>query len=156
MLLIGDGPLRKTLEALTSKLGLQHKVRFLGAVHNHSLLPYYLAADILALPSTARSEAFGIVQLEAMACGVPVINTQLDSGVPYASRHLETGLTVPPGDVVALSLALKRLLGDETERERFGAAARLRVEREFSARLMAQRHLELYGQLFARAATRVA
>lgn len=147
LLLVGEGPLRKPLEDLAGSLGLAKKVHFAGSVHNHDLLPYYLASDVFVLPSVARSEAFGIVQLEAMACRLPVVNTKLDSGVPYASRHLETGLTVPPGDVGALASALRRLLDFEGERQRFGAAARLRVEQEFSSVTMTRRHLELYKEL---------
>jgi glycosyltransferase involved in cell wall biosynthesis len=147
LLLVGEGPLRGTLEALSREFGLTQRVHFIGGVHNHALLPYYLASDIFVLPSIARSEAFGIVQLEAMACRLPVVNTQLDSGVPYASRHLETGLTVPPGDVAALSNALKRLLERGSDRKYFGNAARVRVERDFSAKKMTRHHLNLYADL---------
>ena len=131
LLLVGDGPLRASLEAISRELGITERVRFVGEVHNRDLLPYYLASDVFVLPSIARSEAFGIVQLEAMACGVPVVNTSLDSGVPYASRHLETGLTVPPRDVGALAEALRRLLDRKDERMRFGSAARLKWRTSF-------------------------
>ncbi len=151
LLVVGDGPLRQQLEALAHRLGVAERVRFVGAVHNHALLPYYQASDIFLLPSVARSEAFGIVQLEAMACGLPVINTQLDSGVPYVSRHMETGLTVPAGDARALGAAIRRLLEREDDRKHFSANARLRVEQEFSAVTMARRHLELYEELNRRA-----
>jgi glycosyltransferase involved in cell wall biosynthesis len=152
LLLVGEGPLRKSLEDLSDSLGVAAKIRFAGEVHNRDLLPYYLASDVFVFPSVARSEAFGIVQLEAMACRLPIVNTQLDSGVPYASRHLETGLTVPPGDVVALGSALRRLLESPTERKRFGVAGRLRVEREFSSLTMTSRHLDLYTELLGQRA----
>ena len=139
LLLIGAGPLRQPLEKLSRDLGLGERVRFVGEIHNHSLSQYYLASDLFILPSIARSEAFGIVQLEAMARGLPVVNTQLQSGVPFASRHLETGLTVPPGDVGALSEAIRKLLDGKVQRKCFGVAARARVEREFSAERMRQR-----------------
>ncbi len=148
LLLIGDGPLRKSLEALSSELGLSDRVRFVGEVHNSALLPYYLASDVFVLPSVARSEAFGIVQLEAMACGIPVVNTRLASGVPYASRHLETGLTVEPGNVRALSEALNQLLVRDETWTRFSLAARIRVEQEFSAQRMVTRLMDMYSSLW--------
>jgi glycosyltransferase involved in cell wall biosynthesis len=156
LLLVGDGPLKERLDAVSRKLGLTERVRFVGEVHNHAILPYYLASDVLVFPSIARSEAFGIVQLEAMACRLPIVNTHLDSGVPYASRNLETGLTVGPGDVAALAVALNQLLEHETDRKRFGDAARTRVEREFSAEIMTRRHVNLYENLVDGEAVRVA
>lgn len=75
LLIIGDGPLRAGLERDARAAGIADRVSFLGEMQNEAVAPYYHAADVFALPSIARSEAFGIVQLEAMACGVPVINT---------------------------------------------------------------------------------
>ena len=81
------------------------------AAHYLDIVPYYLAADAFWFPSNARSEAFGLVQVEAMASGCPVINTAIPhSGVPWVSPHEETGLTVPVDDPVALADAADRLL----------------------------------------------
>ncbi|HET7464289.1 MAG TPA: glycosyltransferase [Longimicrobium sp.] len=145
LLIAGGGPLRDELRALAVQTGVQDRVTLLGAVPD--LRPYYHAADVFALPAVARSEAFGIVQMEAMACGVPVVNTSLDTGVPFVSPHGETGLTVPPGDVRALAAALNTLLDDPGLRRRMGEAGRRRVEGELSAGTMAARTLALYREV---------
>jgi len=147
LLIVGDGPLRGDLERQTQALGLQNKVTFLGEIHNDDIAPYYHAADIFALASIARSEAFGIVQLEAMACGKPVVNTNLDSGVPWVSPDGVTGITVPPKDPMALAGAITKLLDDDSLRIKYGEAARLRVEKEFSQELMISRLLETYREV---------
>jgi rhamnosyl/mannosyltransferase len=144
LLLIGDGPLRVELEQLAHELGISNKVVFAGEIQNAQVVPYYHAADVFALPSVARSEAFGIVQIEAMAAGLPVVNTSLDSGVPFVSVHDETGFTVPPRDPAALTVALNRLLDNPALRKSLGAAASLRASREFSAALMTSRTMSLY------------
>jgi glycosyltransferase involved in cell wall biosynthesis len=148
LLIIGAGPWAGKLMRLARECDVAARVHFLGEVEDP--VPYYHAADVFALASTARSEAFGIVQIEAMACGKPVINTNLDSGVPFVSRHAETGLTVPPADSVALAAALNTLLNNDVLRRDFGRAARRRVEREFTSALMAQRTLQLYEEVIAR------
>jgi rhamnosyl/mannosyltransferase len=142
LVLIGDGPLRGALEAQAAAAGLGDKVTLLGEVPDPA--PYFHAADVFALPSVARSEAFGIVQLEAMAAGTPVVNTALASGVPWVSRHMATGLTVPPADPGALADALNRLLEDHDLRARLGAAARARVAEEFRVELMGDRVAAIY------------
>jgi glycosyltransferase involved in cell wall biosynthesis len=145
LLIIGEGPLRATLEKLAQSLGLSEKVVFLGKVDD--LVPYYHAARIFALASVARSEAFGIVQIEAMASGLPVVNTALDSGVPFVSQNGVTGLTVMPGDAVGLGDALNLLLNDAALRQRFGQAARKRAAEEFCLQKMTARVLDIYDQV---------
>lgn len=147
--ILGDGPLRPRLEAAIAAAGVGDRVVLAGEVANREIAPWYHAAAVYALPSTARSEAFGIVQLEAMACGVPVVNTALDSGVPFVSRHGDSGLTVPPGDPEALAAALTRLLDDRGLAARMGAAGRARVEREFTVERMAAETLEVYRRVLA-------
>ena len=145
LLIIGDGPLRGELERKTQALGLSERVTVLTDVKD--VRPFYHSADVFVLPSIARSEAFGIVQLEAMACGVPVVNTALNSGVTFASKHGVTGLTVPPEDSPALAAAINSLLDDPMLCARLGVAGRLRVESEFSLEAMTRKTLELYDEI---------
>jgi glycosyltransferase involved in cell wall biosynthesis len=149
LMLVGAGPLRPALEREARTLGIGARVIFAGEVPNDRVAPYYQAADVFALPSVARSEAFGIVQLEAMACALPVVNTRLDSGVPYVSLDGVTGLTVAPGDPEALAAALNRLLADAGLRARLGRAALERVESEFTLRRMVARTLAAYAEIGA-------
>jgi rhamnosyl/mannosyltransferase len=144
LVIIGDGPLKGELESLARSLGVAERVHLLGDVHNQVIAPHFLAADLYLLPSIAVSEAFGIVQIEAMASGIPVINTRLASGVPFVSRDGETGFTVEPADAGALASAVRRLLEDTALRTRFGEAGRLRAEREFSKEVLARRLLAIY------------
>jgi glycosyltransferase involved in cell wall biosynthesis len=145
LVIVGDGPLRGELEQLARSLGVAERVTFTGDVHNHKMPPYFHASDIYLLPSVAVSEAFGIVQIEAMASSIPVINTSLKSGVPSVSRDGESGFTVEPANTEALAQAIQRLLGDTELRRRFGAEGRARAEREFSKQTLKRRLLEIYA-----------
>jgi glycosyltransferase involved in cell wall biosynthesis len=141
----GDGPMRTRWEALTAALGLQGQVTFLGDLSDEELRALYHACTALVLPSTASSEAFGIVQLEAMACGRPVIASRASGGV--ASVHVagETGLLVPARDPQALRTAITTLWDDPRLTERMGAAAQARVTAFFDAkRLIGRLELVLF------------
>jgi rhamnosyl/mannosyltransferase len=109
--------------------------------------PLFAAVSAFVLPSVTRAESLGVVQLEAMAAGLPIINTNIDSGVPEVSRDGQTGLTVPPGDEHALARAITMLLDREDLRFRYGVAARNRVLSDFTADLMAERTMELYEEV---------
>jgi rhamnosyl/mannosyltransferase len=148
LLLIGEGPLREPLQALARETGVSERVHFLGNIHNKDIAPYHHASDIFLLPSIAKSEAFGIVQLEAMACRRPVVNTLIPgSGVPFVSRHEESGLTVEPKNSEALSEAVSALLRDGDRARRYGEAGRRRVETEFEKGVMAKRILSVYQEI---------
>ena len=147
LLIIGDGPLRGKLQQIARDLSLADRVIFAGEIQNEDVVPYYHAADVFALASVARSEAFGIVQIEAMAAGLPVVNTRLDSGVPFVSLHRQTGLTVTPGDPEAMATALNQLLDDGELRRSLGGAARVR--QEFSLYTMTKRTLQLYAAVMS-------
>ena len=115
------------------------------------LIGAYRAATALWFPSNARSEAFGLVQVEAMASGCPVLNTAIPaSGVAWVSRHEESGLTIQVNDPAALAAAANRLLHEPGLRERLAATGRERAQREFDHRVMAERCLEVYRQVVGR------
>ena len=99
-------------------------MHFLGGMPYQAIVPYYLAAHAFWFPSNARSEAFGIVQVEAMAAGCPVINAAIPhSGVAWVSPHDVSGLTVAVDDPVALADAANRLLAEPGLRDRLSAGA---------------------------------
>jgi rhamnosyl/mannosyltransferase len=154
LLIIGEGPDRAALEAEAARLGVARRAVFPGKVA--SLVPYYLAADAFWFPSNARSEAFGLVQVEAMAAGCPVINTAIPySGVSWVCRDGESGLTVPVDDPDALAAAARRLATEPGLRARLSAGARRRVAEDFDHRVMARRSVEVYfGVLRNRARAR--
>lgn len=147
--LVGRGPALNEWTTLARELKLGTRVRFAGQVPHEELIALYHACDLFVLPSITRAEAFGYVQLEAMACRKPVISTRLPSGVPWVNRDGETGMTVPPGDVAALSAAISTLAADGARCARMGAAGRARVESEFSLPRMRAAVAALYRDLLA-------
>jgi rhamnosyl/mannosyltransferase len=142
---VGEGPARAALEARAAARSA--RITFAGEVDNETLAALYTACDFFVLPSVTRAEAFGMVQLEAMACGKPVISTNLRSGVPWVNRHGETGLVVEPGDAAGLRNAIVRLIEDDALRCRLSEAAFARVHREFTVSQMVQRTVSLYREV---------
>jgi rhamnosyl/mannosyltransferase len=144
LILGGAGPLTPSLQRLSQRLGLSNRVEFAGTIPPAALPAYYHAADVFCMPSVGLNEAFGIVQLEAMACGKPVVCCELHNGVTWVNQHGVTGLVVPPRDPSALAAALGRLLNDVWLRQSLGHAAFERVTREFSLTRMREGTLEVY------------
>ena len=156
LVLIGHGPLEGELRQLASSAGIATRVDFLAPQSDDELAAWYHAADVFCLPSVARSEAFGLVQIEAHAAGTPVVSTDLPTGVPFANRDGVTGLIVQPGDQLALAAALSRLLGDDELRARLGGQAQTRALREFTVPRMVARTLDVYAEAIERHAARAA
>jgi glycosyltransferase involved in cell wall biosynthesis len=123
LLIVGEGPLGDELRAQAQGLGLGNKVVFVGHVADEELPAYYRAVDLFVLPASERSEAFGLVQIEAMTSGLPVVCTELGTGTSFVNRDGESGLVVPPKDPAALAQAINRLLADEPLRRRLGEGA---------------------------------
>ena len=150
LLIIGTGPLLGTLRQQAEALGVADRVIWHGHASAVELTGAYLAATAFWFPSNARSEGFGLVQVEAMASGCPVINTSIPaSGVPWVSPHDVSGLTVAMNSPHELAAAALRLLQEPGLRDRLASAARLRAIREFDARAMGLRSLEIYRRVLA-------
>lgn len=143
----GEGPLRSQLMGQARSAGLCDRIVFVGRIPEVELPAYFHACDVFCLPSIEQSEAFGLVQLEAMACGKPVVCTQLGNGVNVVHQHGVTGWAVPPRDPKALADALRGMLDDKNLREKMGQAARARAWNNYSVEAMTRRHIELYESL---------
>jgi glycosyltransferase involved in cell wall biosynthesis len=143
--LVGDGPCRREWEGLSGRLGLSAVVRFLGTVSRSELEERYRRAAVFCLPS--RQEGFGIVFLEAMACGKPVVAARA-AAVPETVADGEVGLLVEPTDADGLADALGALLGDPERRRALGAAGRARA-RGYGADGVAQLFLTRVGAALA-------
>jgi rhamnosyl/mannosyltransferase len=130
LLIVGSGPLKNILQKEIDELEIGEKVHIIDPVDD--LVPYYHACDIFALSSCEPSEVFGIVQIEALACGKPVVNTDLSTGVPEVSIDGITGRTVPIRDAGALGGALREILTNKEEYEKFSENAIAEVEKRFT------------------------
>lgn len=137
---------RADLEALAGACGVAGRVHFVGEQSGAALRAYYHAADVFALPSVERSEAFGIVQVEAQAAGLPVVCTELATGTSFVTRHGRTGIVVPPDDVPALARALRALVENPPLARALGAAGRARACAEFSLGRMLDRVEAVYDE----------
>lgn len=145
LLIMGDGPLKKDFESYINENNLENKVILLGSISDKKTKNNYIqASDIFVLSSIRKSESFGIVQLEAMKYGKPIINTNLGTGVNYVSIHNETGLTVEPSDSEELANAINKLLKDENLRNIYGEKARKRVQTFFNFYLIKNYYKNLY------------
>lgn len=145
--IVGEGPMEAQLKAQTDSLNLTDRVRFVGSVSDEDLPTWFQAADCFVLPSNSRAEAFGIVLLEAMASGLPLISTELGTGTSFVNQHGQTGFVVPPLNPVALAEAINTLSADAALRAQFGQNALNRVQTEFSTGKMVQRVMAVYNKL---------
>jgi glycosyltransferase involved in cell wall biosynthesis len=136
------------LQQLAAELGVQQFVHFAGRKQPSELAVYYAAGDLKV--TTPWYEPFGLTPLEAMACGRPVVGSNV-GGLTFSIQDGVTGLLVPPRDPRAVAARVERLLRDPSLRERFGRAGRRRVETEFGWPLAAQRYADIYRQLVSAA-----
>lgn len=142
-LVVGDGPERSRLESLTEDVGVREHVRFIGNVEYEEVPAYYALSDVFVMPSKYlqeehNSEGFGIVFIEANACGVPVIGGD-NSGMRDAIIDGETGYLVDSEDVADVSEHIISLLDGSGRRKNMGKRGRERVESEFTWDIAADR-----------------
>ena len=147
LVVVGIGPMDAAWRRLAGEVGVDNRISWLGEVPDVDLAAIYHLADLFVLPASHPSEAFGLVQVEAMAAGLSVVCTELGTGTSYVNQDGVTGRVVPPRDPSALAAAINELLEDPARRAQMGAAARARVSAEFDLGLMAERVLTLYASL---------
>ena len=145
--IVGDGPLKKELIELVKNLNLASKVLFKNKVTDAQLYEEYEKSDVLVLPSVEKSEAFGLVQIEAMAFAKPVINTRLNSGVPYVGIDGVTGLTVNPKDIDELCQAMIKLYDNPEYTRTLGKNARKHVLNNYDSKIITAKIVELYNNI---------
>jgi glycosyltransferase involved in cell wall biosynthesis len=148
--LVGSGPMKNKLVSLSHHLKIQNKVIFLGSVPQWQLARYYSSADVVVLPSITTDkgerEGLGLVLLEAMACGTPVIGTN-HGGIPDIIKEEETGLLVNERDPDDLASNISRILAEEHLRRRLIDKGLAFVSKNFSWEIMAEKFLSLYQQV---------
>ncbi len=123
IMIVGEGIERDALQASIDASHLGDRVRLIGSLSERDLIVHLHAARVYALPSITNAETFGIVQLEAMAAGLPVVNTRLDTAVPLVARDGIEAITVAPGDAGAFAGAVNQMLDDDILRQRAADAA---------------------------------
>ena len=145
LLIGGTGPLHDGLTALIREKNLEDKVKLLGYVPDNEVYDYFGAADVFCLSSVKKTEAFGIVQIEAMSCGVPVIATKIPgSGVPVVNEDGVSGINVEPGSAEAIASAVLRITSDRDSWKTYSEGARNRYRTYFTKDKMISDCIELY------------
>ena len=148
VVIAGSGRAEPDLKRTAERLGCRN-VRFVGQISDADKAALIQLSRAVVLPSVLRAEAFGVTLLEGAMYGKPLISTELGTGTSYVNQHGETGLVVPAGDAAALRTAMTTLRGDDALSRRYGAAARARFERLFTADHMARDYAALYRDLAA-------
>ncbi|MGI8908273.1 MAG: glycosyltransferase [Candidatus Sumerlaeaceae bacterium] len=147
LLIIGTGPESDRLQSLIAETGLLNRVHLLGDQDESQLVAHLHAADAFCMPSHLRSEAFGLSQVEAMACALPVVSTTIPTGVPFVNHDGVTGFSVEPASPDALAQALNRIYSNPHLRTQMGAAARQRAVTTFNAARMCADLKRVYSQV---------
>ena len=145
ILIGGMGELKEELQKEINELRLQHKVKLLGRISDEDLPAYYGACDVFCLSSIQKTEAFGIVQIEAMSCGKPVVATRIpQSGVAWVNAHGVSGLNVMPGNAIELAQAIEAITENKDTYARYSAGAKERYHELFTKKRMIEKCLNIY------------
>jgi len=131
LVLAGTGDMIPDYKRISESLGIINRTLFTGFIDEETLIDLYRASDMLVLPTLNIAEGFGMVLIEANACGKPVIGSRV-GGIKYVIRDGETGLLVPPGDPEALADAIRRLIEDPEKAEVMGQNGRKMVEKNYT------------------------
>jgi glycosyltransferase involved in cell wall biosynthesis len=145
LVIVGTGTMYDELIAISKRLGVAKHSKFVGFVDDYLKPLYYRSADVFVLPSTMRTENFPIANLEAMACGIPIVASNI-GGIPDVVKDGENGLLIPPNDVKLLAAAMIRLLGDEDEIERMGKNGRTKIV-DYSWKNIAEKTNAIYNDI---------
>ena len=150
VVIVGSGPLQQDLQQAIDTAGVSDRVLMAGRLSDATLHALFEQAVLYCLPSTYRAEAFGVVLLEAMAYGLPVVATNIPgSGVPWVNQHGTTGLNVPVGDSEALAKTCNQILGSTELQSRLSRGARQRFLTEFTEEISVKRMMATYDRLVA-------
>jgi len=149
LVIIGEGPEKSNFISQISKLKLENKIFLLPFQPEEELVNYYHACDVFVLPSIFKSEAFGLVLIEAMVCGKPVISTELGTGTSFVNQDGITGFVVPPRDSKALAETINKILSDKELAQKFGKNAENIVIENFSLQKMIEKTKSIYKEFFS-------
>ena len=146
ILIGGTGALEEELHREIEELGVQGRVLLLGHVSDEDLPAYYGACDVFCLSSVQKTEAFGIVQIEAMSCGKPVVATNIPhSGVSWVNAHGVSGVNVAPENAKALADAIMSITQDPEIYKQYADGAKIRYNQLFTKKHMIEKCLKLYN-----------
>ena len=146
--IVGGGPLQQELQQAIELADVKDRAVLTGRLSDAALHALFERATLYCLPSTYRAEAFGVVLLEAMTYGLPIVATDIPgSGVPWVNQHGISGLNVPVGDPVALAEACNQILSSAELRGRLSEGARKRFLAEFTEEVSVKRMMHAYDQM---------
>ena len=148
VVIVGDGPMRSNLESIINDSYLEDRVILAGRLSDDQINSLLYKSSIYCMSSINKAEAFGVVMLEALSCGVPIVATDISgSGVPWVNKHGLSGLIVPAEDPKAMAQACNQILSSERLRSQLSNGAKQRFSDEFTADLSISRILNLYSEL---------
>lgn len=147
--IIGEGPMLKELSSAAVTAGVADRLHFRGRVSDDELHAWMAACDVLAMTSSMKTEAFGIVQIEAFSLGKPVVSTRIPaSGVSWVNAHGKSGLTVPVKDAEAVAEAIRRICEEPALKDKLGSGAAERFAQMFTIERMTKQIINVYETYF--------